>query len=247
MRLLNVGVVSMTIVAGGCSGANANNTAQNSLVTPAQAAARDAHGNVAATSGRAEPAAAAAPGDRTETAAAPRVHEVTIPAGTVLPIVLDTSVGSDTSRVEQSVAAHLSRPITFHGETVLAAGSRISGVVTDAQPSGRVKGRAHVAVRFDSLSPHGEDVRYEIRAASIGRTAAGTKKKDALEIGAPAAGGALIGALVGGKKGALVGTAVGGGAGTGVVLATKGKEVRLAKGSALTLKLAAPVTVKVRG
>jgi len=30
------------------------------------------------------------------------------------------------------------------------------------------------------------------------------------------------------------------------VLATKGKEVRLPKGSALSLKLAAPVTVRVR-
>jgi hypothetical protein len=31
------------------------------------------------------------------------------------------------------------------------------------------------------------------------------KKKDAIEIGAPAAGGAAIGALIGGKKGALIG------------------------------------------
>jgi len=145
------------------------------------------------------------------------------------------------------VSAHLSRPLTLHGETVLPEGSRVAGVVTDAQASGRVRGRAHVAVRFDSLTPRGDDERYEIRAASIGRTAESTKKKDALEIGAPAAGGALIGALVGGKKGALIGTAVGGGAGTGVVLATKGKEVHLPKGSALGLKLAAPVTVKVRG
>ncbi|HMF98297.1 MAG TPA: hypothetical protein VKE96_28550 [Vicinamibacterales bacterium] len=245
MRLVNVAVVSMTIVGGACSGANANGAVQNSLVTPAQAAARDAHGNAVATNGHANVAAEAAPGAGTESPAARRVREVTIPAGTVLPIVLDTTVGSDTSRVEQSVAAHLSRPITFHGETVLPAGSRVRGVVTDAKPSGRVKGRAHLAVRFDSLSPRGDDQRYEIRAASIGRTAPGTKKKDALEIAAPAAGGAIIGGLVGGKKGALIGTAVGGGAGTGVVLATKGKEVHLAKGTPLSLKLASPVTVKV--
>jgi hypothetical protein len=245
MRLLNVSVLSMTIVAGACNGADTNNTARTNLATPAQAeAARDAHGAPVATSGRAE----LAPGGRAEAApAAVRVREVTIPAGTALPIVLDTSVGSDTSRAEQIVTAHLARPVTFHGETVLGAGSRVGGVVTDAVSAGRVKGRAHVAVRFDSLSPSGDDERYEIRAASIGRTAEGTKKKDALEIGAPAAGGAIIGALVGGKKGALIGTAVGGGAGTGVVLSTKGKEVHLEKGSALMLKLAAPVTVKVRG
>ena len=64
----------------------------------------------------------------------------------------------------------------------------------------------------------------------MARTAAATKKKDAVEIGAPAAGGAIIGALVGGKKGALIGTAIGGGAGTAVVLSTRGKEVRLPKG-----------------
>ena len=100
---------------------------------------------------------------------------------------------------------------------------------------------------FDSLTPAGGDQRYAIRSASIARTAQATKQKDALKIGAPAAGGAIVGALLGGKKGALVGTAVGGGAGTAVVLSTRGKEVHLAKGTPLTLKLAAPVTIRVRG
>src|SRR5262249_56406931 len=120
-------------------------------------------------------------------------------------------------------------------------------VVTDATRAAKVKGRAHVAMQFNAVTPTGEDQRYTIRTASIGRTAESTKKKDALEIGAPAAGGALIGALVGGKKGALVGTAVGGGAGTAVVLSTRGKEVHLARGTTLTLRLTAPVTVLVKG
>ena len=120
-------------------------------------------------------------------------------------------------------------------------------MVTDARQSGKVKGRAHVAVRFDSLTPSGSDDRYAISTSSVGRTAEGTKRKDALEIGAPAAGGALIGALAGGKKGALIGGAIGGGAGSAVVLSTRGKEVKLPKGAALTLRLASPVTVKVRG
>jgi hypothetical protein len=164
-----------------------------------------------------------------------------------LVVVLDTAVGSDTSHVEQPVTAHLSRPIRMQGRTVLAEGTRVSGVVTDATRSAKVKGRAHVAMRFDSLTPRGDDQRYTIRTASVGRTAQETKQKDALEIGAPAAGGAIVGALLGGKKGALIGTAVGGGAGTAVVLSTRGKEVHLPKGAALTLRLAAPVTVRVRG
>ena len=104
--------------------------------------------------------------------------------------------------------------------------------MTDATRSAKVKGRAHVAMRFDSLTPRGDDraLRDPARRRSGGRPPA-TKQKDALEIGAPAAGGAIIGALVGGKKGALIGTAVGGGAGTAVVLSTRGKEVHLPKGA----------------
>jgi hypothetical protein len=178
--------------------------------------------------------------------AAPAWREITIPAGTRLSVALDSGVGSDTSRVEEPVTAHLSRPVAIGGRTVLATGTQLSGVVTDATRSGKVKGLAHVAVRFTTLTPRGDDQRYRIQTASVGRTAPATKEKDALEIGAPAVGGAIIGALVGGKKGALIGTAVGGGAGTAVVLSTSGKEVRLAKGAPLTLRLSSPVTVRIK-
>ena len=98
------------------------------------------------------------------TNASPEWREVTIPAGTTLPVVLDTGVGSDISRIEAPVSAHLARAIVIGGQTVVADGSRVSGVVTDATRSGRVKGRAHVAVRFDSLTPRGDDERYSIGA-----------------------------------------------------------------------------------
>jgi hypothetical protein len=171
---------------------------------------------------------------------------VTIPAGTALPLVLDTGVGSDISRVEQPVQAHLARAIIIQGATAIAQGSPVSGVVTDAQRSGKVKGLAHLAMRFDTVTPRGVDERYRIRTTAAGRTAPATKKKDALEIGVPAAGGAVIGALVGGKKGAAIGSAAAGGAGTAVVLSTRGKEVRLGKGALVTVRLAEPLTVKVK-
>ena len=197
-------------------------------------------------SGAPAPAPVAAPAAAPEDARAAS-REITIPSGTELSVALDTPVGSDTSRVEQAITAHLTRPVRLEGQTVLAAGTRLTGVVTDATRSAKVKGRAHVAVQFNSITPPGGDERYAIRTASLGRTAAATKKKDALKIGAPAAGGAIIGALVGGKKGALVGTAIGGGAGTAAVLSTRGKEVHLAKGAALTVRLTAPVTVVLKG
>jgi len=239
VRLITI-LVGATIVVG-CNQTQAG-TKGNALASSVSGGRETAATPASAVSGAraADPATAASP----ETKVA---HEITIPAGTQLTVTLDTPVGSDTSRVEQAVTAHLAHPFRMQGQTVLAEGSRVSGVVTDATRSAKVKGLAHVAMQFDAVTPHGDDQRYTIRTASIGRTAEATKKKDALEIAAPAAGGALIGALVGGKKGALVGTAVGGGAGTAVVLSTRGKEVHFAKGTMLTVKLTAPVTVLVKG
>jgi hypothetical protein len=224
VRLLTV-IAAATIVVG-CN--------QTRAETPGIALANPVSGAPAPASGPTEGARAAS-------------REITIPSGTQLSVALDTPVGSDTSRVEEAVTAHLTRPVRVEGQTVLPAGTRLSGVVTDATRSARVKGLAHVAMQFKSITPDGGDERYAIRTASLGRTAAATKRKDALEIGAPAAGGAIIGALVGGKKGALVGTAIGGGAGTAAVLSTRGREVHLAKGAALTVRLTAPVTVVVKG
>ncbi len=238
MRITIIGVLALTLSASGCSRADSATAA--------------AAGSAVGTAGRADaaPGTTRAPAGLPSSSARPETvagREVTIPAGTSLTVILDTPVGSDTSRVEERVSAHLARPVIVAGQTALAEGSQIGGVVTDAKRSAKVKGRAHLAVRFDSLSPSGSNERYEIHTSAVGRTAPGTKKKDALEIGAPAAGGALIGALVGGKKGALIGGAVGGGAGTAVVLSTRGKEVHLAKGATMTLRLTQPVTVRVRG
>lgn len=247
MRLITMGILTLSVAVGGCTGADTP-VQGNALTTPPAAGATpDKNDAPVATAGRADATSAAAPGSSAGAgASAPAWRELTIPAGTNLPLVLDTAVGSETSRVEQPVNAHLSRSITVGGMTVLPEGSRVSGVVTDATRSAKVKGRAHVAMQFNSVTRRGDDERYSIRTASIGRTAAATKKEDALKIGAPAAGGAIIGAIVGGKKGAAIGTAVGGGAGTGVVLSTRGKEVHLPKGSALTLRLVEPVTIRIK-
>ena len=91
----------------------------------------------------------------------------------------------------------------------------------------QVKGRGRVAVRFTRITPAGDDDRYTMRTRSWVAVAPATKKKDALTIGLPAAGGAAIGALVDGKKGAGIGALAGGGAGTAVVLTTRGKDVRV--------------------
>ena len=171
-------------------------------------------------------------------------REVTIPTGTVLPVRLETSVGSDISRVEQPVHGALRRAIRIGGVEVLPAGTAISGHVTAARRPGRVKGRGMVAMRFNQLDTPGDGT-ARISTATVARVAPATKEKDTLEIIAPAAGGAVLGRVMGGKSGAAKGAVIGGAAGTGYVLSTRGKEVRLGRGAWLSVRLTAPVTVRV--
>ena len=141
--------------------------------------------------------------------------------------------------------ATLREPVTVRGVEVLPAGTALAGHVTQLVRPGRVKGRALVAFRFSSLDTPGEG-HTTIRTSAIVREAQPTKKEDAAKIGGGAAGGALIGAIVGGGAGAAKGAAIGGAGGTGVVLATRGKDVRVPAGTNLIVKLQAPITVRVR-
>ena len=175
----------------------------------------------------------------------PEYREVTIPAGTVLPIELQSAVGSDTSRPEDQVRGTLRRSITIDGIEALPAGTAALGHVTVAERSGRVKGRARIAFRFTRLDPPGEAERVAVQTGVISQLAEATKKQDAAKIGGGAAGGAIIGGIVGGGSGAAKGAAIGGAAGTGVVLSTRGKDVRMAPGTNLSVKLTAPLTVRV--
>ncbi len=236
MRLMTISMLAVSLAAVACNGTDSAAPAGSALATPGTAPAnRPSDAPPVATTGRADEAASIV------------WREVTIPAGTNLAVVLDTTVASETSEIEAPVNAHLSRSVTVQGQTALAQGSRVSGVVTDATRAAKVKGLAHVAVRFNTVTPSGDDHRYTIQTAPVGRTAAATKKDDALKIGVPAAGGAVLGGILGGKKGAVIGGSAGGGAGTAVVLSTRGKEVTLPSGSALTLRLTQPLTVRIKG
>jgi hypothetical protein len=172
---------------------------------------------------------------------------VTIPAGTVLRLRVARGFGSDISRAEDPVAATLAQSVVIGGRTVLPAGSAASGYVVSATRPGKVKGRGRVAVQFTEIVPAGSSETYRMRTSSWAAVAPATKKRDAVKIGVPAAGGALIGALVDGKKGAGIGAAIGGGAGTATVLTTRGKDVRIGRGATLAVRLREPLTIRIAG
>ena len=171
-------------------------------------------------------------------------RNVTIPSGTPLLLSLTSSMASDTSAIEDAVTAELTRAILVDGREVVPAGTRVTGNVTSVEDAGRVKGRGQVAFRFTMLRTGGDD--YYLRSTIVSREADATKGTDATKIGIGAGAGAAIGALLGGKKGAAQAAVVGGGAGTGLVLATKGKEIRLGPGDNVASELAKSLTIRVR-
>jgi len=172
------------------------------------------------------------------------VRSITIPDNTAMDVTLNTALASDTSRVEQRVDGTLASPVVIDGVTVIPTGSALRGHVTNVDDSDKIKGRAELGFRFTTLTVG--SVTYDIDTKPLGYVAESTKKDDAVKIGVGAAAGAVIGAIAGGKKGAAIGTAVGAGAGTGVVLATDGKEIRLAEGRKLKVSLTNPLTIRTK-
>ena len=101
-----------------------------------------------------------------------------------------------------------------------------------------------VSFAFSEANIRGE--REDLKTNPLTFEAEATKGEDATKVGAGAVGGAILGGILGGKKGAAKGAIAGGAAGTGVVLATKGKEVTVNEGTDVTATLAQPLTLRLR-
>jgi hypothetical protein len=178
------------------------------------------------------------------TPARPRFREVTVPAGTSLPLELTTALSSATATVEMPVTARLRQAIVIDGQTAIPAGSTLHGEVFEVERAGRVKGRSHIAVRFSEVQMPG-GVRENLRTNPVNFQGEATKGEDATKVGVGAGVGAAIGGLLGGGDGAAKGAAIGGAAGAGTVLATRGREVELASGTDIEATLASPLEVQV--
>ena len=170
-------------------------------------------------------------------------REIVLPTGTNLHLELRSALASDASQVEDTVRARLRKPLAVEGRTILPAGTQVVGYVTDVERSGRVSGRAKLALRFTVVRHDGEE--YDMRTRTIEREAESTKGKDAATIGIGTGAGAAVGAVLGGGSGAATGAAIGAAAGTGTVLATKGEDVRLEVGTPLDTQLTAPLRIWV--
>jgi type IV secretory pathway VirB10-like protein len=168
--------------------------------------------------------------------------EVTVPAESVLGLQIQTAVSSETARVEDRVEARVTRDVRVGDRVAVPAGSQALGSVVQVERGGKLKDRAHFAIRFNTLIlPDGS--RLPLTAEAVHREGSSPTNKSAARIGGATVGGAILGAILGGGKGAAIGGAIGAGGGTAAAMAGDREPATLPAGSIVNIRLMSPVTV----
>jgi len=166
----------------------------------------------------------------------PVYDELVVPAESVLGLQLDTPVSSETAVIEDRVDARLTREVMAGDVVAIPAGARVMGVVTMVEHGGKIRERGRLGIRFHTLIlPDG--TRTSINTDTVYRESASPAKESAAKIGGAAAGGAILGAILGGKKGAAIGGSIGAAGGTAVVMAGDEKVVVLPAGTIVNVRL----------
>jgi type IV secretion system protein VirB10 len=186
--------------------------------------------------------------------------EFVVAPGTKVPLSLLNSVSTKHSAEGDRIYLETVFPILVNGKIVIPPGSYVAGTVTQVKKPGRVKGRGEIYVRFDSLTlPNGVTRDFRARMSAMDGRASeefdktegkvrseGNKAGDARTVGEAAGAGASIGVLAGSASGnygmgAGIGAAAGATAGLIGVLASRGPDAILAKGSTIEMVLDRPL------
>jgi hypothetical protein len=183
-----------------------------------------------------------------------------IPRGAHVLLRMENSVSTRTAQDGDYVYLRTASPISVDGHIAVPAGAYVQGVVTLAKRSGRVKGRAQLAIRLDTLTlASGKVLKFSPHLSSVdsgetGQRVAGKegaveqgpdRAKDAERIAILAGSGASIGALVDRNwSGAGIGAGAGAAVGLATVLLSRGREVELRHGATLDVVFDRPVALE---
>jgi hypothetical protein len=166
---------------------------------------------------------------------------IQLSAGTNLVIRMIDAVESEKASVGQTFRASMDEPVTINGNTVIPRGADVTVKLVDSKDSGKLTGRAELALSLQSISVNGRMV--DINTQTVTRESDSRGADTAKKVGVGAVLGTIIGAAAGGGKGAAVGAGAGAAAGTGVQMATKGERVRVPSETRLTFVLDSAVNI----
>jgi hypothetical protein len=191
------------------------------------------------------PAATAAPVPaEPSTPPPPQLEQIVVPASSVIGLRVETSHSTELAHLEDRVDARVTRDVIADGRVAIPEGARVIGNVTLIERGGKIKERARLGVRFHTLVlANGTEL--PIASEAIYREGDSPSGESTRKIGGAAVGGAILGAIIGGKKGALIGGATGAAGGTAAVMVGDRNAATLPAGTIVTIRLAAPVGVEV--
>jgi hypothetical protein len=155
-----------------------------------------------------------------------------IPQGTEFDVRLTTPLNSGTAQVEDRIEATTIVDLRQDNRVLVPTGSVLLGIVNSVQKASRLERKGSVTVEFNQIRVNGRT--YPIHATVTQALESEGIRGEAGRIGAGAGVGAIIGGILGGVKGALAGILIGGG---GTIAATEGKDVDLASGTVLRVRL----------
>lgn len=174
----------------------------------------------------------------------PDFDELIVSKDTVLGLQFESTITSDTARVEDRVVARVTRDVRVGDRVAIPSGAQAFGEVTSVERGGRLRARSHLAVRFTAIAlPDG--TRMAIASDVIIREGDPPSRESAAKIGGGAIGGAIVGGILGGGKGAILGGTAGAGAGTAAVMAGGRNVATLSAGTPVTVRLIEPATVQI--
>lgn len=159
----------------------------------------------------------------------------TLPAGTNFVIRMIEGVDSERARVGQTFAASLDQPVMLNGDTAIPRGADVTVKLVDAKESGKLTGRAELALALQSVRVNGQMV--DINTQTVTQESSSRGQRTAKVAGGTAAVGAIIGAIAGGGKGAAIGAGAGAAAGAGSQVIMDGQRVRIPSETRLTFVL----------
>jgi hypothetical protein len=171
------------------------------------------------------------------------VQQLTLEAGTVVPVTLTEALTSKTAQPNDAFHATLAGDLMSQGVVVIPRGAPVLGRVVDVKEAAHFKGNALLTIELTQLTARGRKI--TLVTDSYSQTGAGRGKNTAEKTGGGAALGALVGALAGGGKGAAIGALAGGGAGAGVNAITRGEQAQIPTETRLEFRLQSPITVSV--
>ncbi|HEY6375318.1 MAG TPA: BON domain-containing protein [Edaphobacter sp.] len=173
----------------------------------------------------------------------PAFKNVTIPAGTSIPVRITQTLDSATTQQGQSFSGTVATDVMADGLVAVRQGTAVTGRVSAVQEAAHYKGSSLLTVELVSINRHGDTLAVTTDPYSV--EGKGRGKNTAAKVGGGAAVGAIIGGIIGGGKGAAIGAASGGGLGAGANTITRGEQVQIPSESLVNFKLTNTLAIRV--